>query len=151
MCYGFLLLIGNLILVLMTILKMEPWLILLWTDTLPPICSIILLQMLNPSPVPCKFIWECSSNFPNSMNKFFKFYSEMPTPWSFISILIFAYFSQSMWSSPWIRIFLLIFFFIWWERSWNSRIDKQTVIYFPLSVNLIEFDKKLRSICINLP
>jgi hypothetical protein len=63
------------------------------TMTWPPICSIMRLQILSPSPVPCEFTLECSSSFPNSMKSFPRFSFLMPTPESMISILSLTNFS----------------------------------------------------------
>jgi hypothetical protein len=52
----------------------------LYASTLPPICSIIFLQIDSPSPVPDAFLLEFSSNLLKSMNSFSSPASEMPIP-----------------------------------------------------------------------
>ena len=74
--------------------KVVPWFTLLATDTVPPICSIIRLQILRPRPVPYAFILECSSSMLKFMKSFPRFSSFIPTPQSTMSILSFMYFSQ---------------------------------------------------------
>jgi hypothetical protein len=68
------------ILLLTVILKVDPCPSILLTKTWPPIYSTILLHILKPSPVPYKFLYECSSSLPKSINKFFIFYYDIPTP-----------------------------------------------------------------------
>ena len=60
--------------------KTDPFPIILETATCPPIYSTILLQMLNPSPVPYKFISSFSSSFPKSINSLSMFYLDIPIP-----------------------------------------------------------------------
>ena len=45
-----------------------------------PIWSMIFLQILKPRPVPYGFMLSCSCSFPKSMNRFFRFSGEIPTP-----------------------------------------------------------------------
>ena len=56
------------------------------TLTVPPIYSIIRLQILNPRAVPEVLIFECSSSLPKSIKSFERFSCLMPTPESIISI-----------------------------------------------------------------
>lgn len=80
-------------LVFILIVKVVPFPKMLSTLTSPPIFSIILLQILNPKPVPCALIFECSSSLPNSMNSFDRFSLLIPTPESIISIFSLTNFS----------------------------------------------------------
>ena len=77
-------------------LNSEPTPYLLLTATEPPICSIIFLQMLRPSPVPCLFLWEFSSSLLKSMNSFLTPSSLMPTPVSITLIWILTNFSHEL-------------------------------------------------------
>ena len=52
----------------------------------PPIYLTIFRLIVKPSPVPYRFIFECSSSLPNSKNNLFKFSFLIPIPLSFISI-----------------------------------------------------------------
>jgi len=56
------------------------------TSTEPPICSIIFLQIDNPSPVPDLFRLLFSCNLLKSINRFLIPSSEMPIPVSIIDI-----------------------------------------------------------------
>ena len=76
----------NLDFVTKLIVNVDPTFTLLLTETVPPIYSIIRLQILSPSPVPCEFILECSSSILKFMKSLSKFSSLMPTPWSMTSI-----------------------------------------------------------------
>ena len=71
------------------IVNIVPLLISLLADTLPPIYSIILLQILRPKPDPSKFNCYSSSNLLKSINNLFKFSFDIPIPKSYISIFIF--------------------------------------------------------------
>jgi len=60
------------------------------SDPSGPNILVILLEKLNPNPVPLGFNYDvCSfSNIPNSWNIYFKFSFFIPTPVSIILILI---------------------------------------------------------------
>ena len=64
------------------ILNLVPFPTLLFTATEPPIYSIIYLQILNPSPVPFKFICLCSFSLAKSVKSFPIFSLDMPAPLS---------------------------------------------------------------------
>ena len=59
------------------------------TLTLPFILSIKLLHILSPRPVPCLFIYSCSSSFENFWKSLSIFSLEIPVPES--TIFIFKY------------------------------------------------------------
>ena len=58
---------------------------LLITLTVPPIFSMINLQILNPSPLPPGLIFLCSDKLPKFMNKLSILFSGIPQPKSCIS------------------------------------------------------------------
>ena len=80
-------------LVFMSIMNSVPTPSSLLTSTLPPIYSIICLQMDKPRPVPYKFLFEFSSNLLKLINSFLSPSLEMPTPVSMMLILISRYLS----------------------------------------------------------
>lgn len=110
-------------LVFILIVKIVPFPKMLSTLTSPPIFSIILLQILNPKPVPCALIFECSSSLPNSMNSFDRFSLLIPTPESIISI-----FSLTNFSYPSYWLWLSINAFSDGTSNWTSCYD--FFIYF---------------------
>ena len=75
--------------------KVVPYPSILSTVTVPPIFSIILLQMLRPKPVPWAFTFECSSSFPKSINSLERFSFLIPTPVSEMSIFNLIYLNTS--------------------------------------------------------
>ena len=72
-------------LVLMLIVNVVPRSRSLWTYTLPPICSMMFLQMDRPSPVPAAFLSLCCSSLLKFMKSLARFSFEIPTPLSMIS------------------------------------------------------------------
>ena len=59
----------------------------LWTVMSPPICLTIFLLIVSPSPVPYRFIFDCSSSLVNSKNSLPRFSFLIPIPLSTISII----------------------------------------------------------------
>ena len=110
----------------------------LFTDTLPPINSIIYLHTLNPSPVPFVFIALCSLSFWKSVNNLSMFSFLIPIPLS--SIYIFSFINLVM------SLYVLFSIISTSSITWSSKTLNFMLISPPWLVNLMLFDKKFNKI-----